>query len=252
MTLILGKTNNKGQKLYGRAICHKDIQLCSLGALSFYLMWRFQLTGEFNHPDFDWSNNAGWFKLKLLVDLHRTDYESLTTPMKSNSYSKSIKDVLRYLNISAGHFVHLGRVLGSKILEMLEIESEEIRRLGNWNPKIQEQSYSTKLPMKPIRQLAGYTQSNGLFYNKRTIVDPPDELLKETPIGGWVYSALETVTLANIEGAGKYMAYNFLLFMVELNKVFLQDTAAMMVLHGDRGTIRCFSTSPVSKEKLLG
>ena len=160
-------------------------------------MWRFESTGEFSDPDFDWGENSRWFDIKLLVDTSSKEENSYFLPMKSNSYSKAMKDVLQYLGVTAGHLVHLGRVLGSKLLEMLEVESEAIRQLGNWDPKIQENSYSTKLPMKPMRNLAGYTQSNGLFYNKRTVVEPSKDLLHSTPIGGWVYAAQATIHQAN-------------------------------------------------------
>ena len=38
MQIQIGKTNTDGTKLYGRATRHKDVKLCPIGALSFYLM----------------------------------------------------------------------------------------------------------------------------------------------------------------------------------------------------------------------
>ena len=38
--IALGKTN-KGRVLYGCAVRHKQVELCCIGALSFYLSWRF-------------------------------------------------------------------------------------------------------------------------------------------------------------------------------------------------------------------
>jgi hypothetical protein len=138
--------------------------------------------------------------------------------------------------ILAYHLVHLGRNLGSKILEMLDTETEEIRKMGNWNPSIQDVSYSTKLPMKPIRNLAGCQGSGGMYYNKRTVVEPPMELLLMTPVGRWVYQAKAWVDEANMNGKGKTTAANFLNFMVALNTVFLQDSAVMMIQHPGRAS----------------
>ena len=158
----IGKTNH-GQTLYGRATRHKDVKLCCLGALAFYLSYRFAITHKFaSFLHADWCNNAKWFDVKLLVDVCGQDY---TKPMNGDSYAKAIGIVLKILMIFINIFKHLGRKLGPKILEMLEEEESEIKTMGNWDPSIQKQSYSTKLPMRPIRKLAGYTNTNGMYYN---------------------------------------------------------------------------------------
>jgi hypothetical protein len=196
-------------------------------------MYRFAITGEFEAmTKEDWLNNRSWFDVKLLVDVHRGG--GFDKMMKNDSYSKAIKQVLKALMILAYHLVHLGRNLGAKILEMLDEETDEIRKLGNWNPSIQDTSYSTKLPMKPIRNLAGCQMAGGMYYNKRTMVEPPMELLLLTPVGRWVYQAKEWIDEANMDGAGKTTAANFLNFMTELNKVFLQDSAVIMIQHPAR------------------
>ncbi len=235
--MFLGKTNH-GRKIYGRATRHKDVRCCAIGALAIYLMFRFFITGEFSDPNFPWTDNSSWFDVKLLVNpqspagnKNSCDY---TKPMKTNTYARAIKSVIELLGLVVTHFAHLGRQLGAKILEMLEIESEEIRRLGNWNPSMQDACYSTKLPMKPIRRLAGFTTSGGIYYNQRTVVQVPESLQRETPIGKWVFDALDKVKLANSAGGQHYTAQNFLEFLVELNIVFLQDMAALIIEHPTR------------------
>ena len=108
--------------------------------------------------------------------------------------------------------------------------------MGNWNPSIQDASYSTKLPMKPIRNLAGCQKAGGMYYNKRTVVEPPMELLEMTPVGHWVYQAKTWVDEANANGKGKTTVANFLNFMVALNRIFLQDSAAMIIQYPERAT----------------
>jgi hypothetical protein len=198
-------------------------------------MYRFSITGEFEEMTCeDWLDNSSWFDVKLLVDVHRGGcYDKM---MKNDSYGKAIKQVLSALGINAYHIVHLGRNLGAKLLEMLDEESEEIRKMGNWNPSIQDTSYSTKLPMKPIRNLAGCKTHGGIYYNKRTVVEPTQELLQMTPVGRWVYQAKTWVDEANLNGKGKTTAANFLNFMVALNRIFIQDSAAMMIQHPERAT----------------
>ena len=70
MQFAAGKTNH-GKIRYGRAIRHKNPKLCCIGALSFYLMLRFAITGEFAQFTVDdWCNNKAWFDVKLLVDVN--------------------------------------------------------------------------------------------------------------------------------------------------------------------------------------
>jgi hypothetical protein len=63
------------------------------------------------------------------------------------------------------------------------------------------------------------------------------------PIGQWVYSAYDAVT--EVAEPGKKMTtISFLRFLMELNKIFLQDAAAMMILHKDRQEHALFQKMP--------
>jgi hypothetical protein len=165
-----------------------------------------------------------------LIDVNGSDR---TVEMKNDSYGDHIRKILNKLKIDCNKLLHLGRNLGSKILDLLEVESEAIRRMGQWNPNTFDNSYSSKLPLGPIRNLAGYSNSSKIYFNTRTSVDPPFELLELTPIGVWVYEALRVVN--EDKDSHKYRTVvAFLEFMKELNKVFLQDAAAMLAFHPDR------------------
>jgi hypothetical protein len=200
--------------------------------MAMYLMLRFNITREFSDPDFDWLNNEAWFRIKLLVDPFRAG--DFNQPMKSGTYARAVKKVFTTLGLVSSHLVHIGRVMGSKILEVLEIEGEEIRRLGNWNPSIQEACYSTKLPMVPIRALAGFASGNGIYHNQRTTVEVPEDLQKSTPIGKFVFGAIDKVAEANINGGGHDTAAMFLEFLKNMNIIFLQDMAVIKLEHPQR------------------
>jgi hypothetical protein len=79
--------------------------------------------------------------------------------------------------------------------------------------------------------LAGCQAAGGMYYNKQTVVEPPMDFLPMT-----VYQAKEWVNAAKLNRTGKMMAANFLNFMVELNTVFLQDLATMMIQHPGRAS----------------
>jgi len=163
-----------------------------MGGLSFYLAMRFLMTKEFEDFDFnDFLDNSKWFDIKLLTDATRSDHDH-NKPMANDTYAKGVKSVLGKLGISSRHWVHLGRTLGPKLLELLEVEAEEIRLLGNWDPKTQETTYSTKLPMKAVRASNGFYHANGMHFNPRTVIGGPEfeRLKKKTPFA-WADDAVE-------------------------------------------------------------
>jgi hypothetical protein len=88
--------------------------------------------------------------------------------------------------------------------------------------------------MQPIRKLAGFTDATGMYYNPRTMVEVDESLLWLTPVGCWFFDAHAAVANANKLGAGKFTAMNFLSFMMTLTRVFIQDAAAMLVLHPEK------------------
>jgi hypothetical protein len=187
--IAIGK-NNHDRTLYGRATRHKDVRLCCVGALSFYLQYRIFLTGELQSfsPE-DWLDNRNWVDIKLLADtLHSKNH---IEAMQNGSFSKTLKEVLLKLELPTDKLLHLGRNVGPKIFDLLEAEVEDIRRMGNWNPSIYDSCYSTKLPIGAIRMLAVFSGRESKYFNARSRVEPPAHLLKLTPVGNWVYDALE-------------------------------------------------------------
>jgi hypothetical protein len=186
-----GETNN-GQKLCGRSMRHKEVELCSVGGLAFHLAMRFNLTKEFEEFDLDdFLENEKWFDIKLLTDATRSDHDP-TKAIANDSHAKAIKSVLGKLGLVSNHWVHLGRTIGPKLLEFLEIEAQEIWILGNWEAKMQECSYSAKLPMKAVRTANGFVQANGMHFNPRTVVEGPKfERLKRLTPFAWANEAVE-------------------------------------------------------------
>lgn len=196
---------------------------------------RFHLTNEFsNFTVENWTTNSDWFRIKLLVgDATRRGSFQNTDEMSNCTYAGAIRKVLDKLCIPSKHFVHIGRGMGPKILELNETEREEIRILGNWDPKIQETTYSSKLPMKAIRSIAGFVMAGGMYFNPRTTVEVSDELIAMTPFA-FCLDALEAISAVIAQGTKKYTAYCFLRAMKELAAVLVQDAAVLAVLHKDR------------------
>ena len=85
MQIFEGKTN-KTKTLYGRVLRHRDLYLCAMGALGFYLLVRFEVTGECDR--FDLSYNKKWFNIKLLADVYQSNN---TVGMMDKPYTEKSK-----------------------------------------------------------------------------------------------------------------------------------------------------------------
>ena len=239
MLQIMQGKKNKTRTLHGRSTRHMDVLLCCVGAVAFYLCYRFWNTHEFESFTVeDWCDNSKWFDVKLLIDIQS---QSHVKPMRNCSCASHLKSVLKRLRMAICKLLHLGRHIGAKILELMEEEDEAIRRMGNWNPSVYDNSYSTKLPMSPIRKLAGFGDGNSLHYNARSAVLPSDELRRMTPFA-WCYDACDGTLEYD---SSKYTALGFLRFMKEINDILLQDAAATMLLHEERCNHPLFEDIPV-------
>ena len=235
---ILGKVNH-GRILYGRGTRHIDVRRCAVGSAAFYYGLRFDISKEFEHLDDDYFlENSNWFEIKILTNPYRTGDRSNKEPLSDDAYTKSMKFVLTSLALPTNKTKHFGRIVGHRMMELNEIHREEIRQLGNWNPNVEDESYSSKLPMKAIRGAAGFVEADGIYYNPRTnVLVTSKELLAATPFGCFephYARVLEVSKQAKNKAESKQTALQFLSFMRELNQVFLQDAAAMMIEHPER------------------
>jgi len=222
-----------------------------MGAYAFYLVVRFYMTEEYKSvPDDHFCNNSTWFDTKLLVDCYAVDYSK---QMSNDSYSKFMKRILTEENIASNHIVHLGRVLGSADLELLENEKDGTLDMGNWASDVHKRSYSIKMPIKSLRRSAGFVLADGMHHNTRTTVepDPEDNELLDLPFP-FVKRCMKAVLAAKEEATGGSQSYLntavcFLELLEQLALVFLQDAAAMLILHPERGDNAMYKHIPLLK-----
>ena len=72
------------------------------------------------------------------------------------SYANAIKGICTALNIDSAHAIHIGRCVGAVTADMLELQTEETKVLGNWRPDTHESTYSSKLPLLALRAMGGH------------------------------------------------------------------------------------------------
>jgi hypothetical protein len=207
----------------------KKVTNCPIGAYGLYLMYRFHLSKEFDCPP-DFTANENWFDMKVLTD---GSPKTVNKGIGDQVYGAAMKEVLLSLGIHSKHWAHIGRVLGPKFLELQEAPQDDIRVMGNWDPKTQESTYSAKLPMKMVRLLGGFSEGHGMHYNPRTNVVVPDELCKL--IFPWIETSKEEVLQYESETKdSKVTAHAFFHGLVMMRKIIIQDAAAIKVQYPER------------------
>ena len=169
------------------------------------------------------------FNIKLYMDGTATT-KKLTTGITSRRYAETMGNVFKIMGCFTKHTAHLGHILGPKKLELLELSPKKIRILGNWDPKTQESMYSAKLPIGPMKAMAGF--KGPILYNPRVGVDVPEVLMDA--VFPWLKQS--TLDLDEFEAAhgAKTTARQFLRQMFILAPVVIQDVAAMKILHPER------------------
>ena len=226
MQFETGKVN-RGFKLYGRMAQNFDVNLCPVGALGFYLMYRFARSKEMEQIDF--SDNKDWFNIKLLTSFQSTKPYNEKC-MQDKSYATAVKRICKKERIPTSHFVHIGRVLGSYECELNKDLREDISNLGNWGLNVQETRYSTKIPMGIIRSKARL--SHKVNWNPRIGLSPPKVLTDS--VFPWLGAARAKLDMDGKGNEMKVTARCFLLLMKDLAEIVIQDAAALAVEFPER------------------
>jgi hypothetical protein len=145
--------------------------MCSIGALVFFLMSRFEVTGEI----LDFETNKSWFNRKLIFS--PTHAKTLDKEMSFQHYPTVLKQICSALGIVIEKYFHFGRFYGNTDRELNgDLSSAELENLGNWLMNQREEYYSTKLPLRPMRVMEKHPERKGGYFCARGTVVPPVEL----------------------------------------------------------------------------
>lgn len=208
-----GKTNQHGRLETAGALRSRDPDMCLLGALAFYLLFRWDLSPEL-FPDF--GSPRHWYSTRLIK-------AAGTDPSAGVSYNTQRSWVSRAFD-SAGVVsvkkTHAGRSSGAKTAELRGVSEAQIRRAGRWNPDQMVGCYLDALPRKFMRSIAGHPAQMGCFNLPRAVLPPPALLSMIWPeLDQWVDGAQKPKDLAGT-GTVNLLAY--------LREVILQDSAFLI------------------------
>jgi hypothetical protein len=115
------------------------------------------MSGEMDdskRPDFTVNS---MFDMKLMAD-----HSGVVKTLHKNYYVSPICKCFNDLWIFASHYGHWGRAAGPVQLELSELDNELIRILGNWDAKVQETRYSSKIPVKALQVMGGWKEKESI------------------------------------------------------------------------------------------
>jgi len=214
-----GKTN-KGKTLLGRVMRNKDAETCPIGALAMYFFARFNMSSE----TLDFSTNSAWFDINLLVNRGKNTDKRKKIPI--SSFTNSIADACKELRVDTAKYLHFGRSVGSKYAEKVELDASQIKTLGNWSVDCHEDRYSTKIPLKQLRAMAGFRQEKGGYILPRAEIEPCKELQKGI-FGNFDQCLIEKLAVPVNHSSRQPTAIAFMEMLVELRIILLQDIAVL-------------------------
>jgi len=178
MLIRIGKANQAGlgKTLLGRVLRHKNVLMYGYGAFGLYMLCRFMVTKEDKTIDLTKVDN--WFKIKLMVggDANATNNK---TAVSDRRFDKAIRQHQKSLGINSCHKLHFGRAEMPPLLELMEVDPDYIRSLGNWDQHAYDKAYSGKMPLPSMRGYGGHATEKGLHFNIRGQVDLAKELEKQ-------------------------------------------------------------------------
>jgi centromere DNA-binding complex CBF3 subunit-like protein/transcriptional activator of glycolytic enzymes GCR1 len=181
LTTRAGKQNQHGRLETAGALRNRKPLICILGAIAFYLLYRWDLTTE-PFPDFE--SRPKWYDIRLIKGTRgtRTDLTAPlltdpTAPLSYNSQRDWIVKAFSYAGIRSTQKTHVGRSSGAKTAELKGVSEMQIQRAGRWNPDQMIGCYLNSLPRKFMRRMAGHPDKMGCFDIPRARVSPPESLL---------------------------------------------------------------------------
>jgi hypothetical protein len=164
-----GKTNQHGRLETAGAFRSRDPDICLIGAVAFYLLFRWDLSPE---PFPDFGSPQRWYNTRLIK-------ANGTAPAVGISYNTQrywVSQAFDYAGVVSAKKTHAGRSSGAKTAELRGVSEAQIRRAGRWNADQMVGCYLDALPRKFMRSIAGHPMQMGLFEIPRAI-PPPETLL---------------------------------------------------------------------------
>jgi len=219
VTMRESKANQYGRLETMGALRNKDPWICPLGALGFYLLYRWDLTEE---PFPDFTERSRWYNTRLLLSTRGRD--DVTEPLSYNAQHEWTSKAHGMAGINSTKITHIDRGAAPKRAELLGVSEDQIARAGRWARNQMIGCYLTCLPLEFMRRMGGHPAQRGCFEIKRAVT-PPDELLALIWPGLDSWKGRFGIQEGQIDDLA---AEGFYTLLQHLRTVILQDSVPLM------------------------
>jgi hypothetical protein len=147
MVMNQRKTNQFGKRKYAACIRNKKMIACPVGALAFYLFYRWH-RGRKYFPDF--TSQRHWYDIYLLKEKdghHKIAYDTQLD---------WVKRAFTSAGVAITKITHASRGQRAREAETRDITKFNIRRAERWNSDIILNVYLSSFPRAAIKALAGF------------------------------------------------------------------------------------------------
>lgn len=166
-TITFGKTNQHGKIEYGSSVRHKEVELCSIGALALYLFTRFHYENE-DFPDF--TERKNWYEIAVFKG------DDPKTPISYKAQYNAYIDAFKSVGIHTSKVTHANRKSALNMIAQDNVSGDQQRMVGRWGTDRMVGCYMSTLPVEAMKSLAGFPQYQGNYYISRTSLTPCNEL----------------------------------------------------------------------------
>lgn len=216
-TITFGKTNQHGKIEYGSAVRHRQVEVCSVGALAINLFSRFHYENE---PFPDFTSRDRWYETCVVKG------DDPFTPVHYSTQYKAYTEAFKRVGISTSKVTHANRKSALNMIAQEDVEGDQQRRVERWGTDRMVGCYVSSLPVEAMKSLAGFSGRNVNYFLTRTSVIPPMSLqvLIFPDIEYWQDK------FKNNDGVQEDIAGpNFLLLLSYLRVVFLQVSVFLYI-----------------------
>lgn len=172
MVMIMnnGKMNQFGRLEYGIVVRNRNLLVCPLSQVAFYLFYRWNIVRE---PPPQFQQRQQWY------DSHLIKGETVTRELSYETHVNWVNRIFRSANLSSLKKTHAGRTNGAQQAELSGVSENQIRRAGRWNNDALSSCYLSNFPLEFVRSMAGFPpQNQGNYYLPRAKIQPPSSLLR--------------------------------------------------------------------------
>ncbi|KAG1049061.1 hypothetical protein G6F43_008591 [Rhizopus delemar] len=163
-TIAYGKTNQHGKIEYGSSLRHRDVEVCSIGALALYLFSRFHFENE-KFPNFEKREN--WYK--TVVFKGDSPFKAIQYKAQHSTYV----DVFKKVGIHTSKVTHANKKSALNMIAQENVSKDQQRMVGRWETDKMVGRYVSSLPIETMKSLAGFNgQQHSNYFLPRAVIKP--------------------------------------------------------------------------------